>query len=89
MATPNYPDRDDPGIPIIEGQLPEDVLLFHAGTRIAQDGALVTTGGRVLSVTGLGPDLPQAMIQAYDAVRRVHFDGAHYRTDIGSRAVWS
>jgi phosphoribosylamine--glycine ligase len=87
MATPNYPD--DPGIPIIEGQLPEDVLLFHAGTRIAQDGALVTTGGRVLSVTGLGPDLPQAMIQAYDAVRRVHFDGAHYRTDIGSRAVWS
>lgn len=89
MATAGYPERNDPGIPIIQGsRLPEDVLVFHAGTRYAEDGELVTTGGRVLTLTGTGPDLATAVTRVYDAARRVHFDGAHYRTDIGARALW-
>jgi phosphoribosylamine--glycine ligase len=88
MATSGYPERRDPGIPIIQAPtMPEDVIVFHAGTRYAADGSLVTTGGRVLGLTGLGPDLPTAIARAYDAGRRVYFDGAHYRTDIGSRAL--
>jgi phosphoribosylamine--glycine ligase len=89
LATSSYPERNDPGIPIIQApNLSPNVIVFHAGTRIADDGTLVTTGGRVLNVTGIGPDLSSAVTAAYDAVRRVHFDGMHYRTDIGTRAVW-
>jgi phosphoribosylamine--glycine ligase len=89
LATNGYPERNDPGIPIILApHMPEGVLIFHAGTRYAEDGSLVTTGGRVLNVTGVGPDLATAIALAYDATRRVHFDGIHYRTDIGARALW-
>ena len=89
LATDSYPERSDPGIPIIlTSQMPAGVLVFHAGTRYAEDGTLVTTGGRVLNITGVGPDLATAISLAYDATRRVHFDGIHYRTDIGARALW-
>jgi phosphoribosylamine---glycine ligase len=88
LATENYPTRRDPGIPILQASaMPEDVLVFHAGTRYAEDGSLVTTGGRVMALTGVGPDLHTALTLAYDAVRRVHFDGVHYRSDIGMRAL--
>jgi phosphoribosylamine--glycine ligase len=89
MVTAGYPEHNDPGIPIIQAHpLPENVILFHAGTRVVEDGTWVTTGGRVLDLTGIGPNLPTAITRAYDAVRRVHFDGVHYRTDIGTRALW-
>jgi phosphoribosylamine--glycine ligase len=89
MAAAGYPERKDPGIPIIrEANLPDDVIVFHAGTRYAEDGELVTTGGRVLTLTGTGPNLATAITRVYDAGRRIHFDGAHYRTDIGARALW-
>jgi phosphoribosylamine--glycine ligase len=59
-------------------------LVFQAGTR--QDGGeLVTAGGRVLAVTALGRDLATARDRAYGAVARIHFDGVHYRRDIGGR----
>jgi phosphoribosylamine--glycine ligase len=89
LATDGYPERNDPGLPIIlASKMPEGVIVFHAGTRYAEDGTLVTTGGRVLDITGTGPDLATAISLAYDATRRVHFDGIHYRTDIGARALW-
>ncbi|MBI5960646.1 MAG: phosphoribosylamine--glycine ligase, partial [Chloroflexi bacterium] len=89
LTTANYPERADPGLPIlIAPHLPEGVLAFHSDTRYADDGTLVTTGGRVISLVGVGPDLPSAVALAYDATRRVHFDGMHYRTDIGARALW-
>jgi phosphoribosylamine--glycine ligase len=89
LATGSYPEHNDPGLPIIlASHVPEGVLIFHAGTRYAEDGSLVTTGGRVLNVTGVGPDLATAISLAYDTTRRVHFDGIHYRTDIGARALW-
>ncbi len=63
------------------------VIVFHAGTRRTDDGRLLTDGGRVLNVTGLGDDLPQAIARAYEGIRRIRFQGMHYRRDIGARAL--
>lgn len=63
-----------------------DVKLFHAGTR-TEKGLIVTNGGRVLSVTALGDTLADAKRRAYDAVSRIHFQGAFYRKDIGDKAM--
>ena len=49
-----------------------------------KDGALVTNGGRVLGITATGGALQEALRAAYDAVERIHFEGAHYRRDIGT-----
>ena len=62
------------------------VKVFHAGTAWA-DGKTVTNGGRVLGVTALGEDLNAARTAAYAAVEKIHFEGAHYRHDIGARAL--
>jgi phosphoribosylamine--glycine ligase len=64
----------------------EGVAVFQAGTAL-RDGALVSSGGRVLGVTGVGRDLREAIDRAYLGVRAVRFEGAHYRTDIGHRAL--
>ena len=61
-----------------------DVHIFHAGTRRVND-EVVTAGGRVLAVTALGETLAHARERAYDAVSRIHFEGAHYRRDIASK----
>jgi phosphoribosylamine--glycine ligase len=89
MAAPGYPDDYPKGLPI-EGleqaaALP-GVHLFHAGTA-RQDGRVVTAGGRVLGVTAHGPDFAEARRRVYEAVRQIHFEGAHYRTDIAARAA--
>ena len=58
----------------------------HAGTA-RSNGEIVTAGGRVLNVTGLGPTPADARDRAYDAARRIEFDGMQMRTDIAARAV--
>jgi phosphoribosylamine---glycine ligase len=63
------------------------VEVTHAGTARDADGQLVTAGGRVLNVTGLGSTPEAARANAYSAVERITFEGAQYRTDIGTRAV--
>jgi phosphoribosylamine---glycine ligase len=84
MASGGYPGSYEQGKPISGlgdcAQLP-DVHIFHAGTRREND-TVVTSGGRVLAVTALAPDVEQARARAYDAVSRIHFDGCHYRRDI-------
>ena len=60
--------------------------VFHAGTAMAGD-QIVTNGGRVLGVTAWAKDLPAARDAAYTAVRMIHFEGAHFRRDIGSKAL--
>ena len=65
-----------------------DVMVFHAGTEL-KDGVVTTSGGRVLCVTVLADNVKQAQQMAYDAARRIHFDGAQYRRDIGHRAAKS
>lgn len=89
LASGGYPGKYEKG-KVIEGldelQDMEDVLVFHAGTA-KRDGKLVTDGGRVLGVTALGPDIPRAIERAYEAVAKVHFEGMHYRRDIGRKAL--
>ena len=63
-----------------------NVTVFHAGTQF-QDGQIVTAGGRVLGVTGLGHDIADATRRAYDGVKWIQFAGAHYRRDIAARAL--
>ena len=89
MASGGYPGRYEKGKPISgleEAAGMADVAIFHAGTAVA-DGRVVTNGGRVLGVTALGETVAEAKARAYEAVARVHFDGAYNRTDIADRAI--
>jgi phosphoribosylamine---glycine ligase len=85
LASRGYPGAYESGLPITGlDQVPSDVLVFHAGLD-EQQGRLVTAGGRVLTVVGLGADLEAARARAYAGVAPIHFDGMHYRRDIGRR----
>ena len=64
----------------------QDVKVFHAGTRF-DNGRVVTDGGRVLAVTALGETLALAKKRAYEAVAKIGFKAAHYRTDIADKAL--
>ena len=89
MASGGYPGEYQTGKPI-EGLEKaaklKDVMVFHAGTAMSQ-GCVVTAGGRVLGVTAIGDTIADARARAYEAVSMIHFDGAHYRRDIGYRAL--
>jgi phosphoribosylamine--glycine ligase len=63
------------------------VFVYHAGTAVRQDGVLVTAGGRVLGVTAVGATIAEARDLAYEAARKISFDGMHMRTDIAHRAL--
>jgi len=69
-------------VPITLGEMPEGVVVFHAGTGM-QDGQLVTNGGRVLAVSAVANDLEQARARAYAGMDQVAFAGKHFRSDIG------
>lgn len=88
MASGGYPKSYPKGIEITgltDGQL-DGVTVYHAGTAV-KNGKLVTSGGRVLGVTALGNTLEEALEKSYDAVNKIHFENAHYRKDIGQRAL--
>lgn len=87
LASRGYPGSYEKGLPI-SGQVEngENSLVFHAGTKI-DNGRLVTNGGRVLTVTGLGKTLVEARQRAYYGVGLIHFAGMHYRHDIGTRGL--
>ena len=88
MASGGYPKSYKKGVEITGltlGQL-DGVTVYHAGTKIEND-KLVTSGGRVLGVTALGDSLADALKKSYEAVENIHFDNAHYRKDIGKRAL--
>ncbi|MEJ5337926.1 MAG: phosphoribosylamine--glycine ligase [Thermus sp.] len=86
LAAPGYPESPKKGIPLHLPEPPEGVLLFHAGTR-REEGRLVSAGGRVLNVVGLGATLEEALERAYGFIPRIGFPGAVYRKDIGARAL--
>lgn len=88
MASGGYPKSYPKGIEITgltDGQL-QGVTVYHAGTAV-KDGKLVTSGGRVLGVTALGDTLENALVKSYSAVDKINFENAHYRKDIGQRAL--
>ncbi len=89
MAAGGYPDSYRKG-DIIRGLQEDfgpDCKVFEAGTRLDDSGETVTNGGRVLCVTALGDTIQAAQQQAYEAVKRIEWNDAYYRTDIGHRAI--
>lgn len=89
MASGGYPGKYEVNRPISgldEASRLPDVKVFHAGTRL-DSGRVVTDGGRVLGVTALGDTLADAKKRAYEAVSKIQFKGAHYRTDIGDKGM--
>ena len=90
-ASAGYPGKYEKGkvISRVREQRPgveDDVVVFHAGTKM-QDGVVVTSGGRVLGVTGLGSNLPAAKQKAYEALNGIHFEGMQFRRDIGDKGI--
>jgi len=89
LASGGYPGAFPKGKAIrgleMAGQMP-GVTVFHAGTRLEGD-RFVTTGGRVLGVTARGADLLDAITSAYEAANHIHFEGMHYRRDIGQKGL--
>ncbi|MEW6525636.1 MAG: phosphoribosylamine--glycine ligase [Spirochaetota bacterium] len=86
LASGGYPGSYKTGLPITGlDQLPEDILVFHAGTK--RDGQLLTNGGRVLNITAIADSLEEAYHKVYNAIPSVSFEGMHYRKDIGFRAL--
>lgn len=84
VAAENYPGRPRVG-DVIVGSEADGVL--HAGTTRRDDGEIVSSGGRVLSVVGTGADLSAARTRAYDVLRSIRLPGSHFRTDIGLLAA--
>lgn len=85
LASGGYPERYETGYRIsgLENTSNRNTLIFHAGTAMENNGKLVTSGGRVLGIVGLGPDLHTARTHAYCGVSKIQFHGMHYRKDIG------
>ncbi|MGG1554406.1 phosphoribosylamine--glycine ligase [Paenibacillus ferrarius] len=86
VASPGYPASYPKGLPITGLEDVKNALVFHAGTAV-ENGQIVTNGGRVLGITGLGKDIVEAREKAYSIVDRIHFEGKHYRTDIALKAL--
>ncbi len=90
LASRGYPASSPTGFPIsglVEAATLNGVILFQAGTAAGPDGNVVTAGGRVLTVVGRGATYEDAIARAYDGVSRIHFEGMHYRRDIGRKAL--
>jgi phosphoribosylamine--glycine ligase len=90
MAAKGYPGSYRKGSPIrgledaVQG---DDVMVFHAGTKSADDGAILANGGRVLGVTAMGPTIAEAQARAYQTVDRIDWPEGFCRRDIGWRAA--
>jgi phosphoribosylamine---glycine ligase len=88
LASEGYPGTPRTGDPIegLDANV-EGAHVYHAGTALDASGRLVTSGGRVLGVTGIGPDLATALERAYVAADQIHFEGRQLRRDIGHRGL--
>ncbi len=83
MASAGYPGSYKKGLPIKGlNEVDKDLLVFHAGTRLGDDGIVYTNGGRVLSLAGAGKDMAEAREKVYSNIPRIYFEGCHYRKDI-------
>jgi phosphoribosylamine--glycine ligase len=87
-ASAGYPGKYKTGFPIRGiDSVDKDVLVFHAGTRLGNDGIIYTDGGRVLTVAGMGKDMAEAREKVYGNIPNIHFEGCYYRKDIALREV--
>jgi phosphoribosylamine--glycine ligase len=87
LASGGYPGGYQKGKKIsLPENINEQAILFHAGTQMGESG-FYTSGGRVLNVSGLGEDIFRAREQAYKLIQNIHFEGMHYRRDIGQKEI--
>src|SRR5579864_8913786 len=89
LASRGYPESSESGRAIAgvpDAEAIPDVAVYHAGT-VRRDGAIVTAGGRVLTVVGRGADFAESIVRAYAGVLRISFEGMQYRHDIGRKAL--
>ena len=85
MASKGYPEHYEKGFPMtIPGEVAPDV--YVAGARL-EGGRLLTNGGRVLGITSVADSLEVSVSQSYEKAKKIHFEGAYYRSDIGKKAL--
>jgi phosphoribosylamine--glycine ligase len=88
MSSAGYPGSYKTGFPIRGiDSVDKDVLVFHAGTKLVNDGLICTDGGRVLTVVGVGQDMAEAREKVYRNISNIHFEGCYYRKDIALREI--
>jgi phosphoribosylamine--glycine ligase len=88
MSSSGYPGSYKTGFPIKGlGDVDKDILVFHAGTRLSDDGIIYTNGGRVLTVVGTGKDMAEAREKVYHNIPNIYFEGCYYRKDIALREI--
>jgi phosphoribosylamine--glycine ligase len=88
MASGGYPGSYKTGFKITGlDKLNDEVMVFHAGTKLGEDSQVYTDGGRVLTVTATGKSMAEARAKVYRNLTRINFDGCHYRRDIAAREV--
>jgi phosphoribosylamine--glycine ligase (EC 6.3.4.13) len=88
MASAGYPGSYKTGFPITGlNDVDKDLLIFHAGTKLGDDGIIYTNGGRVLTVVGTGKDMAEAQAKVYRNLPHIHFEGCYYRKDIALREI--
>ena len=90
LASGGYPEHYEKG-KIISGikdaEMQNDIVIFHAGTKLDKNSNLVTNGGRVLGVSATGETLKEALEKAYKAIEKISFEGMYYRKDIGKKTL--
>jgi phosphoribosylamine--glycine ligase len=83
IASGGYPGSYKTDLPVSGlDEVDKDIMIFHAGTKSGPDGEILTSGGRVLTVSALGKDLAEAREKVYNNIDRIRFDGCYYRRDI-------
>jgi phosphoribosylamine--glycine ligase len=87
LASGGYPGNYEKGKVINGLGSIHDAIIFHAGTKDSGNGHIVTNGGRVLAVSGMGPDIEEARKKAYLAIRHISWDGMQFRQDIGKDLI--
>jgi len=88
MASAGYPGSYKKGLPIKGlNEVNKDLSIFHAGTRLGNDGIIYTNGGRVLSLVGTGKNMAEAREKVYSNIPKIYFEGCQYRKDIALREV--
>ena len=88
MASAGYPGNYEKGF-AINGldKVDNDIIIFHAGTKLGDNMQVLTDGGRIITVTATGETIAKARDKVYNNLPKIHFDGCHYRSDIAAREV--
>lgn len=86
LASRGYPEKVESGKSVVIGELPGDMVCFHAGTKMHNEN-IITSGGRVFGLTTWASNLDNALTKVYSNVRKISFEGMHYRKDIAYRAL--